>query len=311
MVSAFLGALIPLERAVAMKQPWMYAAPLFAGLGGVGILILPGSPIGPLLLTIASLGGVAILIEMTRREPALHTAIMLLGMVAWFVGNILWLFGWPIFQVVYLWQAFLVLTIAGERLELSRVLRPAQSQRILFSFILLLYLAGTLLAVTMARAGTRISGIALLLLCLWSIRNDLAWRNIRHKVPLTRYIAWCLVLGFIWLGIGGFLQVLLRTRPAGPIYDATLHMVFVGFTISMIFGHAPIIFPAILGLPISFHCAFYLQLVLLHASLALRVFADYAGWHTGRMWGGLLNEVAILMFLGMTIWTIRKSLVQQ
>jgi len=73
-------------------------------------------------------------------------------------------------------------------------------------------------------------------------------------------------------------------------------------------GHAPIIFPAILGIPIHFQPAFYIQLILLHLSLALRVIADYANWHIIRMWGGLLNEVAILLFIVMTVLSIRKSL---
>jgi hypothetical protein len=87
-----------------------------------------------------------------------------------------------------------------------------------------------------------------------------------------------------------------------------LHAVFVGFVISMIFGHAPIIFPAILGVPINFQPAFYVHLVLLHVSLALRVFADYANLHSLRMWGGLLNEVAILLFIGMTAYSVRQGL---
>ena len=95
---------------------------------------------------------------------------------------------------------------------------------------------------------------------------------------------------------------------AGTRYDAALHVVFVGFVISMIFGHAPIIFPAILGVPINFQPGFYIHLILLHVSLALRVIADYANWHTLRMWGGLLNEVAILLFIGMTVLSIRKSI---
>jgi succinate dehydrogenase hydrophobic anchor subunit len=85
-------------------------------------------------------------------------------------------------------------------------------------------------------------------------------------------------------------------------------VVFVGFVISMIFGHAPIIFPAILGVPINFMSGFYVHLILLHASLALRVIADYANLHPLRMWGGLLNEAAILLFIGMTVFSIRKSL---
>jgi hypothetical protein len=50
---------------------------------------------------------------------------------------------------------------------------------------------------------------------------------------------------------------------------------------------------------------------LLHISLALRVFADYTDLHPLRMWGGMLNEIAILLFMGMTIYSIRKSLLDR
>lgn len=308
MISGFLGTLITLERAVALKQNWMYASPLFAGLGGLGMIVMPGSLIGPVLLSLGSLGGVAILLEITRREAALHTLTMLLGTVAWFAGNLLWLFGWQIFQIVFFWQAFLVLTIMGERLELSRVLRPSRHQKLLFGSLVGVFLAGVIVAAFNGQIGTRLSGASLLLMAAWSIRNDLAWRNIRHKLPLTRYIAWCLVIGFVWLGIGGGLNLIFGAQAAGPRYDAALHVVFIGFVISMIFGHAPIIFPAILGVPISFQDSFYIHLILLHVSLAMRVAADYASWHILRMWGGLLNEVAILLFIAMTFLSIRRSL---
>ncbi len=81
-----------------------------------------------------------------------------------------------------------------------------------------------------------------------------------------------------------------------------------GFVISMIFGHAPIIFPAILGIPINFQPVFYIHLGLLHISLFLRVIADYANFFSLRMWGGLLNEFAILIFIGVTISSVRKSI---
>ncbi len=308
MISGFLGALITLERAVAMKQKWMYLAPLLAGLGWLVTLLVRTLPLGPILLTLASLGGVAILTEITRREFALHTVTMLFGALTWFVGNLLWLFGWQIFQVVLFWQAFLVLTIAGERLELSRVLRPTRIQQILFGGIALMLLAGVVTAAWNLQLGTRMSGLGLLLLAIWSIPNDIAWRNLNHKLPLTRYIAWCLALGLIWLGIGGGLSLGFGAQAAGPRYDAVLHAVFVGFVFSMIFGHAPIIFPAILGVPINFQSSFYIHLILLHASLALRLISNYANWQTGRMWGGLLNEAAILLFLAMTVISIRKGL---
>ena len=70
MISGFLGTLITLERAVAIKQKWMYLPPLLSGLGWRVTLLIPSPPLGPILLTLASLGGVLILLEMTRREPA-------------------------------------------------------------------------------------------------------------------------------------------------------------------------------------------------------------------------------------------------
>jgi hypothetical protein len=39
--------------------------------------------------------------------------------------------------------------------------------------------------------------------------------------------------------------------------------------------------------------------------------ADFASLHTLRMWGGLLNEVAIPLFLGMTMISIRKGLMNK
>ncbi|HMD82000.1 MAG TPA: hypothetical protein VKE92_11860, partial [Anaerolineales bacterium] len=145
MVSGFLGTLITLERAVALKQRWMYLPGLLAGLGGLSTLMIPSLPLGPGLLTVASLGGVAILTGINRREYALHTVTMLLGALTWFAGNLLWLFGWQIFQIVFFWQAFLVLTIMGERLELSRVLRPSQHQKLLFGSLVGVFLAGVII----------------------------------------------------------------------------------------------------------------------------------------------------------------------
>ena len=110
-----------------------------------------------------------------------------------------------------------------------------------------------------------------------------------------------------WLGLGGGLYLYYGTLVAGPLYDAALHTVFVGFVIAMIFGHAPIIFPAILGVPISFSPLFYGHLILLHLSLIVRVTGDLTLNILVRKWGGLLNEVALLLFLGMTIFSIVRE----
>jgi hypothetical protein len=58
---------------------------------------------------------------------------------------------------------------------------------------------------------------------------------------------------------------------SGPHYDAALHALLVGFVFSMVFGHAPIIFPAVMRVRIPWSPLFYLPLALLHLGLLLRV----------------------------------------
>ncbi len=297
MVSGFLGTLISLERAVALDRRFPYAAPLFTGLGGLALIAgLPGL-VGPLLMTLGSLGLVAVFAVIIRQRPALFTFTMGLGALAWLVGNGLWLTGWPLFSAVSWWVGFLVLTIAGERLELSRLLRLSRKGQAAFLLAIGLFLAGLLLAGVAFDRGARLSGLGLLALTVWLWRYDIARRTVQ-KTGLTRFIAVCLLSGYVWLMVGGGIGFLFGGLVAGPLYDAMLHAIFLGFVFAMIFGHAPIIFPAVLGWPMPFHPAFYAHLALLHLSLVLRVVGDLAVWWPGRAFGGLLNVVAILLFLG-------------
>jgi metal-sulfur cluster biosynthetic enzyme len=56
--------------------------------------------------------------------------------------------------------------------------------------------------------------------------------------------------------------------PVGPQYDATLHAFFLGFVFAMIFAHAPIIFPAVLGARMAYRPLFYAHVVLLQLTLS-------------------------------------------
>ncbi len=297
MVSGFLGVLIPLERAVALRQRWMFFAPLSSGVGWIIVFLHP--PLGAFFMTLGSLGMVAILWVMWRRESQLHTLTLLVGGVTWMIGNLLWLAGWPLFRVVIWWMTFLLLTIAGERLELQRVLRPSGRERWLFSLPVGILLLGTFLTVWDQSLASRLQGVAFLGLGAWFLRFDLAIRNLRHPAPLTRYIAIALASGFLWLALSGVLFLIYGAVYAGPAYDAALHTFFVGFVISMIFGHALMIFPAIVGRAAQFSPRFYLPLVLLHASLVLRIFGDWSLQTPLRRWGGMLNVLAILLFFAM------------
>lgn len=104
----------------------MFGVPLIAGVGWVSLLFAPR--VGAVLLTLGSLGTLAILGVMVKREPHIHTITMGVGALAFVVGNFLWMMELPIFQIVFWWMTFLVLTIGGERLELSRVLNATLGQ---------------------------------------------------------------------------------------------------------------------------------------------------------------------------------------
>jgi hypothetical protein len=195
--------------------------------------------------------------------------------------------------------AFLVLTIAGERLELSRVLRHSRRTIAIFTDSALLFGLGVAGSLVNYDLGARLAGLGLLALAAWLLVYDIARRNLRRE-GLTGFIAWCLFGGYFWLAVGGGLWLVYGGVMAGPIYDAILHAIFLGFVFAMIFGHAPLIFPSILGRPMAYWPAFYLPLVALHLSLALRVAGDLLNNGALRQWGGLLNGVTLLLFLGVT-----------
>src|SRR5690606_28937211 len=138
-------------------------------------------------------------------------------------------------------------------------------------------------------AGVRVLGAGLLGLSLWLMRHDVARRTVRQE-GLTRYIALTLLAGYGWLGVGGLLALMTGVPAPGLVYDAALHALFLGFVMSMVFAHAPVIFPAVMGRPLPWHARFYVHVVLLHASLVVRIAGDVIGdlgpW---RVWGGLLN----------------------
>jgi hypothetical protein len=231
---------------------------------------------------------------------------MALGALAWLVGNGLWLAGWPVHRVVPWWAGFFVLTIAGERLELARFRRPGPRAGAAFLLIVAALLAALALTAGAPEAGVRATGAAMVALAAWLGRFDIARWTVRQS-GLTRFIAVALLSGYVWLGIAGLLALRGGAAGAGPGYDAMLHALFVGFVFSMIFGHAPIIFPAVLGVGLAYRPAFYAHLGLLHASLALRILGDLAPWPPGRRWGGLLNAVAVIVFLANTAHGVLAS----
>ena len=305
MIAAFLGTVISLERAVALASNpnatagaryWPYLAPLCAGLGG--LTLLTGTPLwtAQALFIVAGALLTAGSTQIVRQQPALYTATLALGALSWLIGNIAWASTGSIFNAVSWWMAFLVLTIAGERLELSRFLPTPTAAKGAFAIVVAAMLVGMTMAFWQEEFGLRLFAATLIALSLWLLRYDIARRTVR-QAGLTRYIAVCLLAGYAWLAIGGLLGVAGGFTASSPLRDAALHAVFLGFVVSMIFGHAPIIFPAVARIQIPYHPAFYLQLVLLHGSLAVRVIGDLADVTLARQGAAIANGITLLTFV--------------
>ncbi|HLV35000.1 MAG TPA: hypothetical protein VKY59_07810 [Spirillospora sp.] len=312
MICGFLGTLLCLERAVALasRYRWSIAVPVVNALGAVTLLLLHDVRLARLLLTLGSLGLVSLFGLMLRLHPTRDIVIMALGAVCWLIGNSLWLAGQPVFQVVHLWTAFLILTIVGERLELSRVRRLTRTSEYLLTLTVAVYLAGVLLTIVNLDAGIRVLGVGAVLMAGWLLRYDIARRTILQS-GLPRYIAACLLAGYIWLSFGGLIAIWKGAVYAGPDYAVILHAFLLGFVFSMIFGHMPIILPALSGLRLNYTPVFYAPLLLLHVALVYRMYGNLALNITARQQGGLLNAIAILLFFAMAVVTVLRSNVGQ
>ncbi len=306
MVSGFLGTLIGLERAVGLGRRWAYAVPSLTALGAAFLLAGPPDRHGELLITLGSAGLVVVFAVTIKTQSTLFHWTMGAGACCWLTGNLLWLNRGPIFELVFWWIGFLVLTIAGERLELTRLLRPDRGAPILFFLAMGLFLVGAGCTIGTVAGGQRLSGAGLLALALWLARFDIAKRTVLQK-GLPRFVAACLLAGYAWLAVSGALAMTLAPVRYGPAYDATLHAVFLGFVLSMIFGHAPIVLPAVLGVDLPYRPVFYVHLALLHLSLALRVVGDLGGWSAARDWGGMLNVAALGLFLALSAGSVLRG----
>lgn len=295
MASAFFGTLISLERAVAIGRLWAYAAPAACGAGGVALLV--GSPSAGFALLVFGAAVFALAsVRVYLTQPALHTGVLALGAFGLVAANLALAFGAPLDAIVPSWIAFFALTIGAERLELSRLVRLPHWARVVFALLTCALLIAALLALAFPEIQ-RAFGVLLILSAAWLARFDLATRTVRAS-GLTRYIAVCLLAGYAWLALAG-LVLAASGGSAGPreSWDAALHAFFLGFVFSMVFGHAPVILPAVLRVAFPYSAALYVPLVVLHATLFLRVAGDFASSPGLRSLGGAGGAAAIALFI--------------
>ncbi len=303
MVCAFLGTVISLERAVGVGRRPGYLVPTLVGLGSLAILFAPLAKVGPLLLTGGSAGLVILMFVGASRRWDRAGVLLVVAAATWLAGNLLWIAGRPVSSLVPWWLGFLVLTIAAERLELTRFRPIPDAAHHLFAGLAVATLLAMAASTLWPDPAFRALGGIFLTQALWLLGYDIARVSVK-QTGLPRFVAVCLLSGYVWLAAAGLGMLTLGNPVAGPVYDALLHAIFVGFVFSMIFGHAPIIFPAVLGLPIRFRPVAYGPLVLLHLSLGARVGGDLGGLPGLRKWGALINAITIVAYFALTIGSL-------
>ncbi|WP_368744576.1 hypothetical protein [Desertibaculum subflavum] len=305
LISGMFGTLIGLERAIALGRPWAFACPAAAGLGTLALLA--GLPLvaGAALYVIAAVVLVAASVVVARSQPTVFHGAMILGAIAWLAGNVFWLSGQSVPEIVGWWLAFPILTVAGERLELSRVLIPTRRAEWVFLLGAGLLLAGAQNALV-AADGAVLFGTGLVLLTSWLLPHDIARRNVRQRRE-TRFFAVCMLCGYGWLGGAGLLLLLSANRSVGLPYDVAIHAVLIGFALSMVFGHALIILPAITRRRIQYHGAVYVPLLLLQTGTLMRVCGGLVGHEVARLWSGPVVLLAIAGLAAVVFDGARKS----
>ena len=305
MVLGFVGTLIGLERAVALARPAGYLAALLLGTGGL-LLVSPAPPAaGRVALVLGTAALTALYVPLWRRQRDDSVLVQALGAVLALGAAVLWLGDVPVPLLLPWLAGFLVLTIGGERLELARLAMGPSAGRdlVLLATAVLVSVTASLL---FPAVGGPLLGLSVLALGGWLAWHDVARRTIRAR-GLTRFMAASMLAGYFWLAVAGTTWLLGGTVTEGAGYDAVVHAVFIGFTLSMVMAHAPVILPAVLRRPLPYHPALWAPLVLLHASLALRLWAgDALGVPPAWQVGGFLNVTALLLFPAVAAWAVTR-----
>lgn len=315
MVCGFFGTLIALERAVALRHGLGYVVPLLAGLGGVAAWGGGAASVAFGLWALASAGLVGLYLWAGHtRAWSLHLGVEALGAACWGLGVGAWALNDPE-AALRAWMAFLVFTIAGERRELMQMRRLPQAVRAGFVVVVGLALAGVLLGLADALAGVGARSTATALwwtacaaLAVWLLRWDFAPRQ-WAAAQWPGHTAQSLSLGYGWLGIAALLGLAgLAGVPAAS--QAAGHALWLGFVFAMVFGHAPIILPALARLRPAYVPWARLAIVALSASLALRIVALMTEQPAALAWAGAGHALAIAWFaLAMLtgVWRARRA----
>jgi hypothetical protein len=313
MVCGTFGTLIALERAVALHRRVGLAMPLASGLAGVLAWGAQRPELAWLVWTAAAAGLLALLLYAgATRAWSTHLAVEAAGAACWGIGSACAAAG-ALDAAVTGWMGFLVLTIAGERRELTQLVRLGRGARALFTASVALALAAVGLAALAASGLAPVSPalvaatwwLGAAALAAWLLRWDIAPRQ--RRVPgWPGHTARALLAGYAWLLVAAALGLAGLVRPGGATTVA-LHALLLGFVFAMVIGHAPIVLAALAGIRPVYVAAAGWPVHVLGASLALRIAGAELGDARWLAAAGIGHALAIAGFAAAMVVAVRRA----
>lgn len=305
MVGGFLSTLIAIEKIIPLKKKWLLVIPALSS--STVILFYLGHVDIAIPMLIASSAGLAVVYGIYLRQSVdVPMVLMLISALCLLTGNIV-LLSKNLYPLAFpWWMGFLLFTIVSERLDLTKFLPVNKNQKRLLLYCLGFFVLGIL--TPFHGSGSYISGAALVMTGTWLLRFDVIRINLR-KTGLTKFTGVALLSGYCFLMFSGVLMISLPSSVAFG-YDAVVHTFFLGFVFTMIFAHGPVILPGVLGLMVKpYHVFLYIPLILLIASVLIRVMADLNLIPLSmQLVSGYLTAIAILLYFITLILSTRHAL---
>lgn len=319
MLYGFLGTAITLERAVALRSDkksitwWGYLAPAFSGLAAGTAIVGVANPHTPFAhfipgaLWTASMAVLCLIyVVVWRKQPTFFVLVQTLGAIAGLLGVVLWWRGFEIPVVVIWWTAFLLLTIVGERLELARIVFSSNALQVRIFIEVLAYFISLTVATLAPEAGYPLMGVTLAFLIIDVGSHDIAFQTVRTS-GLTKFMGAAMLAGYAWALVAAGIWVAVGPVFSGYAYDTSVHALTIGFALSMVMAHAPIIVPAVVRRQVPYSPVLWVVWGLLQVGLVVRVVGGARaafGFDQGVLawqYGGAVDVLTVLAFVGTTV----------
>jgi hypothetical protein len=107
--------------------------------------------------------------------------------------------------------------------------------------------------------------------------------------------------GLVWLVLSGLLWVQQGELGTGAGSDAAIHAFFMGFVMSMVFAHAPMVFAAVTRIRVPYYRALAIPLVILYVGLVVRIVGDLGVDRALAKWGAVVTGAAVVLYIAFVV----------